>query len=771
MKHLCLILMLASLASNHYSTAQEDNSGVLRQKTDSSIVNTKEVKNRNVMLSAESSSTPRQLNIGLPFNGDILILENDLPVVYTFWTQIPTTVWRYDGSLGRMGVMSFAEGALTFGKVGYVVTSWDRDPGKKFRGFANFQMSNYGTSKYDVTLTGPIGKKGWGYIGSIHQTYDRGSGVNHQFTPFTDQATIVKAGISKDYKNGSIKFLYKHASTKTLLGAYSPFVYNGDGNISTMPGFKPGKDSYLLGDGLFPYYDYNSGESRWAKLGTDSVSRNLSNVFYLSGKHKFDDKTSLTYSAMYMRSNVSFTIQYPLSLSVQDADQRSKGELYKYYDNDKPYNGPVQMVAAQYYAPVDINTFLARAELTKKVNKHNLRGGFTFQYYNAPEVYYGGVYYQTVEKNPKLLDRYQDMSAYGMAAHKITKDGLLPSKGMGFRKEKKINKTALYVSDDLVVNNWLSGGVGARLELENNELTHYPYENQFLKDRELIKHKSNNNLNKVFTGNVVTKVTNHFGFLADATYNEFHGFYWDYADDQKDAEGYPIANAENSVHKDLPVKIFNTGGGIYWNHGELFSVVSKITHISKSNIVESQSVYNNAGEAKTVYPIIYDLKTLGWTTDIISSPFKNFNIHFLLTLQKPQYKNYSFKAFEQTYSYSNKTIPELSKVLIEIDPSYFLFDRNLRAWVSLRYFGDQFGNKTNAFKYNGWWESFAGLDYRVNRNLDVKLALINIFDQKGVKGALVGGDQITDASSFVGRKIVAGSIRPRTIEFSASYRF
>lgn len=75
--------------------------------TNNSNVNGKEVKGRNVMLGAGDSSTPRTLNIGLPFSGDILINENDLPVVYTFWTQIPTTCWRYDSSLGAMGVMLF----------------------------------------------------------------------------------------------------------------------------------------------------------------------------------------------------------------------------------------------------------------------------------------------------------------------------------------------------------------------------------------------------------------------------------------------------------------------------------------------------------------------------------------------------------------------------------------------------------------------------------------------------------------------------------------
>ena len=102
-------------------------------------VKERDTENRNVMLNASSATMPRQLNIGLPFNGDILILENDIPVVYTFWTQIPTTAWRYDSTIGRIGMMSFQDGALTYGKVGYIVTSWDREPGRKLpsRRFSN----------------------------------------------------------------------------------------------------------------------------------------------------------------------------------------------------------------------------------------------------------------------------------------------------------------------------------------------------------------------------------------------------------------------------------------------------------------------------------------------------------------------------------------------------------------------------------------------------------------------------------------------------------
>lgn len=739
------------------------------QKTDS-VVNTKEVKNRNVMLSAESSTSPRQLNIGLPFAGDILIMENDLPIVYTFWTQMPMTTWRYDNSIGRIGLMSFAEGALTFGKVGYCVTSWDRDPGNKFKGYASVYTNSFGSLTYDATLTGPIGKKGWGYMFALNETYDRGSGTNYQFTPYGNRAEFVKAGISKKYKQGYTKFVYKYASDMTIYSAYSPLTYDGNGKTSALNGFKLGSDSYVLGSGIYPIYDYNTGAAKMVSLNDDSISKTVSHTFYLTGEHRFKNKMKLNYSTMYMKSKASFNIQYPISLSVVDNDQLSPGEVYTYNGTTNPYTGSVQLVAGQTYPQVDITTSLTRIELTKKTDKHSLRGGFTYQYYHAPEKSYGGLYYQTVEKNPKLLDRYQDLSAYGMGLFPVTKDGLLPTSGVGSYKESTTNKAALYFSDDIVFNKWLNGGIGARIEHVNYTETHSPYVNQFQNNRQLVTKEFDNEWNKVFTGNVVVKATKKFGFLVDATYNEYFANYWDYPADQRDANGFPLATGLTSEAKGIQQSVFNVGGGIYWNQGDLISLVSKVTQITKNNIPTSQTGYNALGESQTVTPIIYNINTIGWTTDIISSPFKNFNVHFLLTLQNPQYKNYSYQVFGQSYNYSNNLIPDLSKVLIEFDPSYYMFNHDVRLWVSMRYFGPQNGNPTGAFKYNGWWENFGGIDYHLSRNVDLKLQVVNFLNQTGVKGALVGADQITDASSFVGRKIVAGGIRPRTIEFTASFK-
>ncbi|HEY4785007.1 MAG TPA: hypothetical protein VIH57_03115 [Bacteroidales bacterium] len=763
------LLVLAGCLIGSVSIARAQQADTIKKvATDSIAVNSKEVKNRNVMLSAESSSSPRQLNIGLPFAGDILILENDVPIVYTFWTQMPLTTWRYDNSIGRIGVMSFAEGALTFGKVGYIVTSWDRDPGTKFKGYASVYTTNYGSLKYDATLTGPIGKKGWGYMLGFNETYDRGSGTNYLFTPWGNRAEFAKAGIMKRYSRGNIKFTYKYASDKTIYGAYFPLSYDGNGKTSSVSGFKLGTDSYILGSGLFPYYDYNTGATKWADLNSDSASRTVSHTFYLSGEHRFANKMKLTYSTMYMTSKAAFTIQYPISVGgVLDQDQQTAlGNTAYYYGTTNQYTGAVQMVSPQYYPQVDINTSLTRIELTKKVSEHSLRAGLTYQYYDAPEVSYSGIYFQTVEKNPKLLTYNQygyPWTQYGFSANPLN-----PTNGTGGYKKTTINKASLYLSDDFVLNKWLSGGLGVRLENEHNKEIHDPYINQFLNNRPLLT-DTKNNLNKVFIANVVIKASKNFGFLADATYNDYFLRYWDY--NNRDANGYPTSDAITSLAKYSQQSVFNVGGGIYWNHGDLFSLVSKITHIKKDHILTSETAYNAFGQSQTVYPILYDITTLGWTTDIISQPLKNFNLHFLLTLQNPQYQNFSWTAWNTTYNYNNNVIPELSKTLIEIDPSYYIFNHDVRLWLSLRYFGKQYGNPTNAFSYNGWWENFGGIDYHASKYLDLKLQVVNFLNQSGVKGALVGGDQITDASSYVGRKIVAGAIRPRTLELTANFKF
>ena len=71
--------------------------------------------------------------------------------------------------------------------------------------------------------------------------------------------------------------------------------------------------------------------------------------------------------------------------------------------------------------------------------------------------------------------------------------------------------------------------------------------------------------------------------------------------------------------------------------------------------------------------LIYDIKTLGWTTSAEINPFKGFHLHTLFTYQKPTYNNYFIKSpFEGVpdLNANGNIMKEIPQILAEIDPSY-----------------------------------------------------------------------------------------------------
>ena len=725
-----------------------------------SIPAKKEEKNRNVMLNADSNSGPRAVNIGLPFQ-DMLILENDVPVCYGYYPQTPIANWRYDATMGRIGVISFGENALTNGRIGFAVSSSDRDPGNKFKGFFQVYTNNFGSLVYSGNVSGPIGKKGWTYMAGLSETYDRGNGVNRMYTPWNDRCEIAKVGIGKKYKDGFVKLMYKHSEQNTQYSSYWPLQYQGNGKFTNIPGFSAGVDSYVLADGKVPYFDALTGVSSILNLG-DKSQTTKSDAAYLTGNHKFTGDWNLTYSSMFMHTVAPFSIQYPISLGVSAPDQQvATGASFKLHGQSDPYVGSAQIVSNMYKSPTTTNSSFTRIELTKKIENHALRLGFTDIFYDdlGEQTNYG-VYYQTVEPNPRLLDYYQYIPSYGISAKVTDKNGLLPVKNGEFFKTRT-NKAALYISDDARLTNWLAVGAGLRIENQNDTETHDQYVNDFVLGRDLMTKDYKNKWNHAAVANFVVNITKDFGLLGDFCYNDFYNRFYTYDPTHK----YTNVDNENQIH------VTNFGAGIFYNMGDKFQITSKIGTIKKDNYTTTLDVYNpaNPTQKTTVYPVYYDISTLGWTTDLVVNPFKNFTLHALLTIQNPQFQNYKVDAFGQTFDYSSRLVPGISKTLIELDPSYQLTN-DLRLWVSLRYFGTQYGNLTNSFQYQPWWENFAGIDYRLSRNIDFKLQVVNFLNQSGIKGALQGADQILDSTPYIGRTIVSQAMRPRTIEFTANFK-
>src|SRR5690606_12682817 len=172
-----------------------------------------------------------------------------------------------------------------------------------------------------------------------------------------------------------------------------------------------------------------------------------------------------------------------------------------------------------------------------------------------------------------------------------------------------------------------------------------------------------------------------------------------------------------------------------------FSVIKKTNYFTRFNLTDP----SGSGQVQTIGNA-YDVQTMGWTTDIVAKPFKNFNLHFLFTYQEPKYKKFNVSAFGSDYSFNDKIVTSQSKILMEIDPSYN-FTKDLRIWSSFRYFGKQTANLSNALYFNGRWETFGGLNWNVNKKFNLGLTVVNFLNQTGARGTISGAELITDASN------------------------
>jgi len=97
----------------------------------------------------------------------------------------------------------------------------------------------------------------------------------------------------------------------------------------------------------------------------------------------------------------------------------------------------------------------------------------------------------------------------------------------------------------------------------------------------------------------------------------------------------------------------------------------------------------------------------------------------------------------------------------------------VRLWTSFRYQSKRYANINEAYYFNGYWESFGGVNWKVNNKLDLGCTVVNFLNQTGAKGTIAGAELITkDQAKDYKNVLVTGSyLRPFTIEFSASLKF
>lgn len=713
------------------------------------VPSTKEVKNRNVMLNASSDNQPREISIGLPSSLGTTIFEDGLPVSYNIWPCLPYKHWRGGTSYERTSLMSLSETTLRNGSVGYTVDTYSREGGKQFQGLLNYTANHFGMQRFDINLSGPIAK-GWGYSAGTYQNFDTGTN-KIGYANLQDRTQIYKLGLTKSWseKRGKASLFYKYSRSQGLSDGNGPFYYKGDGSITSLPGFDLGTDSYIPADGIVEYMNVMNGEI----VKSTMKDRNLDYTHEVNFRleYAWENGNKFALRSKYKDGNTLMTNRF---LSGIDEITTERGYTY---EDQTPYAGQIQNRYIMQYVGFE-RDWLTNAELTGQRGNHAWRIGMN-EWYNR-----AGVESSTANMAHEVKANPQSLLLDGQ-------------RYWGFNNGAEYydgheNKLALYVSDDWNVTPslWLSAGLrleyyniagDAALNLDGKE-NNSRVSGFHLKKEGVTTTRFNENwLNPAATLNARYTLLPGFGMLGEYVFNRQRPVLENYA-------GF-------SSPSTAPVDVHMGRAGLFYNN-QWMQLVSQFSYISQSNYkARIQLTKQISGNSETITePINYTISTIGWTTDAVITPFKGFTFHGLFTLQSPRYKEFIIQprfsdGSSDRYDFSEKTVTGMSRIIVELDPSYSF--GNWRLWTSFRYQSKQYINKANSLYFNGRWETFGGVDYRMNKRVTLSANVINFLNQKGASGSISAADLIEDASVYKNYLMSGSYIRPFTVEFAAHINF
>lgn len=704
-------------------------------------------------------------------------MKNGLPAVYSSRVHKLATHWRSDSSMDEVGLLSPSESAITTGNIAYTVNSFSKLGQKEFKGVLNYRGNHFGMHNFDMNVSGGIGDK-WLYTATMYLNFDPGS-FDLKFTSYADRTQLYHAGITRLLGNnqGKISLLYKHSRSESPsnFANAAPFIYVGDGSVKEVEGFNLGTDSYVPRTGSFQYMDIMDGEMKTWYL--NDANENRANEIALIADYRFNNGLLWEFDMKYMDAPRANYVDFGRStISEVTADDGYT------LDNGEAYKGLVEGRRTWLHFG-KVKNFLITSKLSKQAGSHYLRLGLNEWYYHLNYHFSSFQWTGTVSPYSEVLNTTTTNPLDATLISKTTKtygyNELSPEYTKGYE-----NKLALYFTDKWHVTPRFNIYFGGRLEYyrmsadqisasrfsgfhigdfstySTDDSGNIVEETHSIHPEKVVKNK----LNYAATLQMTYNLTPQFGLTADATVATRYPKISEYAGTGPTDEQY------NRVT--IPL----IRGGLFYKN-DWIDLTSMVTYISKSNNIDQQNLTKpGTNEGKTVL-LIYDIQTLGWTTSAEINPFKGFHLHALFTYQKPVYKDYNASVTfsdgtEMSVNANDMIVKEIPQILLEFDPSYNI-TKDLRLWLSFRYFGKTYANLQEALYFNGRWETFGGMNWSVNKHLDLGVSVVNFLNQKGASGTINGSELITkdEASQYAGHYMSGNYLRPFTVEFSASFKF
>lgn len=713
--------------------------------------------NRNVLMNASFASQPRQISLGLPISGYAYIYEDGLPVSYYNYQVYPYKSWHSGVSHEAVRTMGPQDMVLKYGVITYSVDSKSQLAGDEFEGKLNYTLNHFGRQMVDANVSAPIGK-GWGLSIGTYHNFDPGS--NHlDMTSLQESAHFYKAAASKAWDDGRGKagLIYQYSQFKEIVENYGPFIFVGDGSVEAYDGFKLGIDQYCPANRTVKYLDVSTGLMTEQDID-DANTNKVHNVNFVLD-YLWDNGVKLSVHSKFKHGHSLRTSPTVMGVSNVTVDGGYT------YEDGTPYAGKVQTRRILHFDGFE-DSWMTNVELSGKSDngRHSWRAEVDYWLNHAGTNTSMYLYGHEVKKDPKLL-LLHGSEGYSYNSYAEYYNG-------------HEHKLFGLVSDEWSVSRrlWLYAGVRAEYlnvrgyaanDMYPDNARHVGFS---LADNGVVRNYfSENHFNYALIGMARYALLPGFGLQTEFSTATIHSQLFHYG-----TFNYP-------TQESMPTSYFR--GGIYWKN-KWIDLTSQITYITMKNSEErpnfSHVLTKDVGDMKAgmsesfITPYYYDMATLGWLTDAVVTPADGLSVHVMFTIRDPKYKNFKITptfsdGVTEEYDFTDKTITALSKMELEIEPSYRFGD--WRVWLSARYFSKQYINKTNSLYFNGRWETFGGVDYRLNRHISFAASVVNILNQKGASGKIPAADLITDPSLYTNFVMAGTFIRPLTFEFTTKLSF
>lgn len=705
---------------------------------------------RNILLNAESATTPREINIGLPSDGGAAIATEG------FWHAhgIPSGIhhWAGGNAYEPVGSIDLMEAVLRMGEFGHMVDSRTRFGGESLSGAFTGASSNNGLIRVDAALNGPLGR-GWTFALGAYANYDPTS-VNSPSLKFVEQKQVYHAALTKHWSNDeSLSILYRFSlCADSSGGGYSvaPFIYNGDGSIGLLNGFRLGRDCYMPADESVRWMDLSSGGMRTGDMSR--LNDRQMHDFYLIYRRVTDSGWDLEASG-HLCDMVPST---SLSMSLAGIDDVVPAHGFT-LASGAPYTGLVQNRLAMMYEESTLDSDL-KLRASRSLGRHTLSFGLNSILCRQYEEGSSFLFAHTVEAAPQRIYR-GGASTWGFNTNSTYVDAikyklLMYAEDEWRPAERLLLRTGLRLTP-------LYNDIHSAVRLEN-ETVNTRVDGFNLADPSLAKLHDfrRGGLDYALTEHVSWRISKHLSAMGEGFYTMTEKVTTYY----KNATLPSLKAIGNALAR---------GGVTYGDDAlELTAVFSYITSWNNAAPVSVTKQIGGVSETQ-LYTAQYGIGTPGITLD---GAYRKggFNIHAMATWQDPRYHNYGNEftfsdGSKAVLDYTGKTVTGISRLMVECDPSYSW--EKVRLWGSVRYFSRQFVSRTNYASFSGHFETFAGADWNISRNHRISLGLVNLLMQSGAKGSIDIADTIDDPSALKGYVMAGSYIRPFTADLSYTYSF